>query len=169
MPAAIEAFTSHGAVLASDRIRVLLAEDDAELRTLLASELAAVGCEVEEIADGRQFMDWLAQWSDPARRDDSCHIVISDIRMPGHSGLDILARLHRLSSGPPVIMITAFGDPATRRLAASLGAVAVFDKPFDVDDLRTAVLHFAANSLARRPAAPAPTIPWGSRSRVASR
>jgi ActR/RegA family two-component response regulator len=61
-------------------------------------------------------------------------------------------------------MITAFGDSATRRLAASLGAVAVFDKPFDVDDLRTAVLHVVANSLARRPAAPSATT-WSSRAR----
>ena len=167
MPAAIEAFTSHGAVLASDRIRILLAEDDADLRELLGSQLAADGHEVDEVADGRQFADWLAQWSDPAERDDRCHVIISDIRMPGFSGLDILARLHRLQSTLPVILITAFGDPATRRLAASLGAVAVFDKPFDVDDLRTAVLHFAANSLARRPAAPSATTASGSRSRRA--
>ena len=165
MPAAIEAFTTHGAVLSSDRIRILLAEDDADLRQLLASELAADGYEVEEVADGRQFADWLARWSDPDERDDSCHVIISDIRMPGHSGLDILARLHRLQSKLPVIIITAFGDSATRRLAASLGAVAVFGKPFDVDDLRTAILHFAANSLARRPAAPPATMPWSSRSR----
>jgi DNA-binding NtrC family response regulator len=69
-------------------------------------------------------------------------LIISDVRMPGVSGLDVLATLRREDWSTPVILMTAFGDLETRAEARRLGAKALFDKPFDVDDLRTAVSWF---------------------------
>lgn len=157
--APIKPFSCHGTVLAFDRTRILLAEDDPEFRRLLALVLSADGHEVEEVADGRELVDWLAERTDAGALDDSCHLIISDSRMPGFSGLDVLSSLHRLGSELPVIMITALGGSAIHRTAASLGAVAIFDKPFDVNDLRTAVLNIVAKAVPHRPAARAATIP----------
>jgi DNA-binding NtrC family response regulator len=153
MQADILAFSSHGKVLMNSVCRVLLAEDDTEFRRLLARVLEEDGYEVEQAADGQQIVEWLAYWSDLGPIDASCNLIISDIRMPGYSGLDVLTSLHCLGSCVPVIVITAFGDDATRRQAARLGAVAFLSKPFDMDDLRTVVLNVLANAPRRQKAA----------------
>jgi DNA-binding NtrC family response regulator len=62
-------------------------------------------------------------------------LVISDIRMPGLSGLEILEGLSKREDFPPFVLITAFGDAATHAAAEQNGALALFDKPFDIDDL----------------------------------
>jgi CheY-like chemotaxis protein len=62
-------------------------------------------------------------------------LIISDIRMPAHSGLEILEAGPQLKGFPPMILITAFGSELTHARARRFGAVAVFDKPFDVNDL----------------------------------
>jgi DNA-binding response OmpR family regulator len=65
-------------------------------------------------------------------------LLISDVRMPTCTGMQILEQLRAAHWQTPVILMTAFGDAATRQHAKALGAV-LFDKPFDIDDLRTAV------------------------------
>jgi DNA-binding NtrC family response regulator len=72
---------------------------------------------------------------------DLVDLVVSDIRMPGCSGLVALERLERSKGVPPVLLMTAFGDDDVHNVAARLGAVGVIDKPFDVDDFRTVVLN----------------------------
>lgn len=58
--------------------------------------------------------------------------------MPWASGLTVLAALRRYDWATPAILITAFGDDETHSEARRLGAAAVFDKPFDMRDLRRA-------------------------------
>jgi DNA-binding NtrC family response regulator len=67
-------------------------------------------------------------------------VLVSDVRMPGLGGLDVLRGLRHCEWANPVILITAFGDEATHLEAVRLGAAAVLDKPFDVDDLRAILL-----------------------------
>jgi DNA-binding response OmpR family regulator len=62
-------------------------------------------------------------------------LVISDIRMPRISGLDVLRAESFGGEFPPIILITAFGDEWTHGKAKYLGAVDVFDKPFDIGEL----------------------------------
>ena len=114
--------------------RVLVAEDDTEMRRLLVDAFAHAGYQVIEVADGRQLLACLA---DPHHRDHCPEpdLVVSDIRMPGHSGLDVLAALRQHDWAMPVLIITAFGSPETHAEARRLGAAAVLDKPFDIDDL----------------------------------
>ncbi len=71
---------------------------------------------------------------------DSVDLIVSDIRMPICTGLQILSALRDARRQTPVVLMTAFGDEAVRQRAESLGAV-LFDKPFEVDDLRTAVAN----------------------------
>lgn len=120
-------------------LRVLLAEDDAEMRRLLVTTLRRNQCDVIEAKSGAQLWDLVVRCVLGAQREQAVDLIISDVRMPGASGLEILARLRTYDSTTPVIMITAFGDPETHAEAKRLGALAVFNKPFDLDDLRVLV------------------------------
>ena len=66
-------------------------------------------------------------------------LVVADIRMPAYSGIEILERLRAKQVAIPVFLMTAFGDADTRRHALMLGAL-LFDKPFPMAALRSAVL-----------------------------
>ena len=111
--------------------RILLAEDDYELRTLLVEALEVEGYEVVPAADGFDLLDrigdtWLAE--------DGFDLVLSDIRMPGCTGLKALEALRERDWSTPIVFMTAFGSIKTHGEAQGLGATIV-DKPFDLDDL----------------------------------
>lgn len=112
--------------------RIILAEDDQEMRALIASSLEKDGYDVTLASDGAELLARLAF--------QEFDVVISDIRMPVCNGMTILEGLRDAHWTVPVILMTAFGDEETRARAESKDAV-FFDKPFDVDDLRTAVMH----------------------------
>jgi len=76
-------------------------------------------------------------------------LILSDVNMPGMSGLDLLPKARRARPDVPVIMITAYGDQDTRRKAAEAGAAGLFTKPIDFPELRGEigrVLDGAANA-----------------------
>lgn len=118
--------------------QILLAEDDADMRVFLAQVLSGEGYIVTECANGIQLLDHLAGLLHhrPLQVFD---VVISDIRMPGLTGLEILRGLHGDADMPPTILITAFGDDKTHAEAERFGAVATLDKPFEVEDLLTMI------------------------------
>lgn len=111
---------------------IILAEDDQEMRDMIASSLRKDGYEVTLAKDGGELLARLAK--------GEFDVVISDIRMPGCSGMNVLEGLREARWTVPVILMTAFGDEETRARVESNDAV-FFDKPFDVDDLRTAVMN----------------------------
>jgi DNA-binding response OmpR family regulator len=117
--------------------RLLLAEDDLELRDLLAYVLRADGHEVVEARDGNELLEILSECMQ--RGGQPFSLVVSDVRMPGLTAFDVLNRLQRALTDTPVILITAFGDQTTHLRANRMGVNRVFDKPFDFDDLRAAV------------------------------
>lgn len=125
--------------------RILLAEDDGSFRFLLASSLRKDGYEIVTVSTGVDLLDVLTGSLSPqatARFD----LVLSDIRMPGWQGLEALARVRGHPAMPPLILFTAFGDSETHRYAREIGALALLDKPFDIEELRELV----ANVLARQ-------------------
>ena len=63
-------------------------------------------------------------------------LILSDINMPGMSGLEMLPKLKVARPNVPVIMITAYGDEATKKKAAELGAAGLLTKPIDFGLLR---------------------------------
>jgi DNA-binding response OmpR family regulator len=114
--------------------RAVVADDDAELRRLVALGLAREGFEVTEVADGKELLSLIDDvTSNTARRPD---LIIADIFMPGCSGLKVVASMRRRNLEIPVVLITAFGDETTHALAKRLGAAALFDKPFDMVEIR---------------------------------
>jgi DNA-binding NtrC family response regulator len=117
---------------------VLVAEDDDELRSLLVSQLRESQCRVIPCSDGRELMHRIEahrQYGMPLGID----LLVSDVRMPGVTGLELLELLNSSRAGIPVILISAFADVDTRARAAARGVAAFFSKPFDVDRLVSAV------------------------------
>jgi CheY-like chemotaxis protein len=125
---------------------VLLAEDDDELRALMARKLRRAGCSVIEASSGVHLLELIVEhaMAPLTLGKSSASLVISDIRMPGWTGLEVLGLLRRAEVTLPVILITAFGDAATHADARSLGASAVYDKPVDLDELVAAATALVA-------------------------
>ena len=123
------------------RARIVVAEDDPDMRALLVAALKRDDYEIIEARDGWELLQYVTAQHLPAQADDDkVDLVVSDIRMPGISGLHVLEGMRCCDSETPVILITAFGDFATHDEASRLGA-SVFNKPFDLEDLRTAVCN----------------------------
>ena len=112
---------------------VLIAEDDPALRELLAFCFFREGYAVVSCSDGLCLLERLHDSFDGAA--EPIDLVVTDIRMPGLTGLEVLESLSDQPQPPPVICMTAFGDPATHAAARRLRAAATFDKPFDIDHL----------------------------------
>ena len=123
----------------SQSATVYLAEDDAALRALLTATLRKEGFTVVPVADGWELLASL----EAARHshESEPRLVITDIRMNQLHGLDALWAIKRVGCQAPVIVMTAFGDDELHERARRLGAVAVFDKPFDIDDLLSAARY----------------------------
>jgi len=134
-----------GAPGTDGRPRVLLAEDDNEMRQLLVKVLHADGYAAVECRDGIDLFGHLEAFVG-RQADLDFDAIISDILMPGPTGLEILEALHDRTGFPPVILITAFGDKGTHARAEKAGAAAVLDKPFGIDEL-LAKLHEIAPPL----------------------
>jgi CheY-like chemotaxis protein len=71
--------------------------------------------------------------------DPSLILILSDINMPGMTGLEMLPKVKKERPNVPVVMITAYGDEATRKKATELGAAGLLPKPIDFSLLRQEV------------------------------
>jgi len=123
----------------TQRRRLLLAEDDAAFRTLLQVALAGDGYDVVAVTDGSELLERLSVSLSAGSANDRFDVVVSDVRMPGWTGLNVLLSMRHEANPPPVVLITAFGDERLHEQCMKAGAVAVLDKPFELDDLRALV------------------------------
>jgi CheY-like chemotaxis protein len=115
----------------SDSTLVLVADDDPAMRSMLGASLRRRGLEVDECRDGTELLERLESLR---LGDDRPSLVVSDLRMPDVTGLDVVHWIGRWLPEVPVILITAFGDAQTHKRAKALGAAAVIDKPFDLEE-----------------------------------
>ena len=114
--------------------RVLVIDDDEELRTLLKHMLVGVGHEVELASDGAEGLQIFGK-----RRPD---LVLTDINMPGLDGHEVIAALRVLHADVPIIAVSGGSAIAKDELllkASALGAVEVIMKPFEFRQLVGAV------------------------------
>lgn len=111
--------------------KILVADDDAAIRTVLTHALTGAGYEVSSTDNAAT----LYQWADEGKGD----LIITDVRMPGVSGLDMLPRLRRRRPDMQVIVISAQNALATAVAASEGGALDFLPKPFDVDELLATV------------------------------
>jgi DNA-binding response OmpR family regulator len=119
------------------RPRVLVAEDDTNMRELVADILRKDGLEVQEIPDGRTLMR-LVEASRSSREGAAIDLIVSDVRMPFCSGLDVLERIRLTGCATEVLLMTAFGEQSLRARVRALGG-RLLDKPFALRALREAV------------------------------
>ena len=110
---------------------VHIIDDDQALRESLAFLLRTHQLEVRCFDSAKTFVDALP--------DASLGCVITDIRMPGMSGIDLLRRLKELKVSVPVIVITGHGDVSLAVEAMKIGAADFFEKPFNDDQLVASV------------------------------
>lgn len=114
--------------LAQGRLAVV-ADDDDDMRTLLATCLRRVGFQVEEASDGEQLLTiFSALWADDPRQR---LVIVSDIGMPIRDGLEATRVMRAAAPSLPVILVTAFSDLATLQAAREVGATNVILKPVD--------------------------------------
>src|SRR5450432_4227427 len=115
--------------------RILVVEDDNETREAVAGALRDLGYDAAGCPDARS-----------ARTHSDVDIVVTDIRMPGVSGLELCAEIAGNRPDLPVILMTAFGDARAVSLGLRAGASDFLAKPFSMADLGAAV----GRALARR-------------------
>lgn len=123
---------------------VLVAEDDDELRGLIVNALRARGFAAVGVRDGRELLDQLSNGILAPHALPFPDALVTDLRMPGFSGLEVLAVLQSAGVRLPVVAITAFGDVDTHAKAFAVGANVVLDKPFAIKDL-LANVHYLLN------------------------
>ncbi len=110
---------------------ILIVDDDRAMREMLSSLFSARGFQVAEAASGDQALETIA--------DSDVEVVLSDIRMPGRSGIDLVGELRRLRPQTPVVLMTAFGTIGSAVEAMRVGAFDYITKPFEPDAVALAV------------------------------
>jgi DNA-binding response OmpR family regulator len=123
-----------------DSARVLVVDDDEDIRVLVAARLEAAGFRADTAADGPEALR--------AIRDDRPDLVILDVMMPGMTGFDVCREIREdpAVADLPVIMLTARDDGAAKLLGRARGADRYLSKPFDAPDLLSAVEELTARS-----------------------
>jgi CheY-like chemotaxis protein len=119
---------------------ILLVEDDAAFRDLVAEQLREAGYDVIETRNGGELLEYVERHLAPGARGRRPDLIVSDVRMRGLSGFDLTGGLKLAGYGIPVIFITAFGSDAVQEHTGELGVVAVLDMPFELDELMRTVV-----------------------------
>ncbi|MCX7922274.1 MAG: sigma-54 dependent transcriptional regulator [Clostridia bacterium] len=111
--------------------RLLIADDEKNMRWILAKNLKEIGIETIEAANGEEAFNLFVD-KDP-------DLVILDYRMPVVDGMEVLKRIKTINDKVPVIMITAHGSTCTAVEAMKLGALDYISKPFDIEELKLTI------------------------------
>ncbi len=116
-------------------VLVLVVDDEPDVEALFRQQFR------RDLRSQRFMMDFANSGSDALKRiastiEQSLILILSDINMPGMTGLEMLPKVKEMRPEVPVIMITAYGDPDTRRRALENGASGLLTKPIDFSLLR---------------------------------
>src|SRR5205814_7934960 len=115
---------------ATTRPRVLVVDDEASIRDLLAKTLALAEYEVDVAPDGRSALDRMRMYP--------YDLLIADLKMPGMDGLTVIREAKRYKSDLPVIIITGFSTESSAIEAVNLGVAGYLTKPFRVPQVLAA-------------------------------
>jgi DNA-binding NtrC family response regulator len=120
-------------------IEILIVDDEEMIRWTLKESLEADGYKVIDFPRGEEFLDYF--------REKGGDIVFLDIRLPGISGLEILAEVHRIEPDTPVVIMTAFGDVETAITAMKGGAYDYLSKPYNLAEVSLLVKKIAQENI----------------------
>jgi CheY-like chemotaxis protein len=117
---------------------ILVVDDEPDVEVLFRQQFR------RELRAGRFGMEFAQSAPMALQRisnagDESLILILSDINMPGMSGLELLPKVKAVRPDVPIIMITAYGDPDTKRKALENGAEALLTKPIDFGTLRSEI------------------------------
>ena len=115
---------------------VFVVDDDESVRASLVFLIKTVHLKAKAYSSAQEFLD------DYDPNIPGCAVL--DVRMPGMSGLDLLKETKRLWPALPVAMITAYGDPDSRRRAIEAGASDFLTTPLDFDELKAKIRQMTA-------------------------
>jgi len=120
------------------KLLILVVDDEADVEVLFRQYFR------RDLRGGRFTMEFTCSASAALDRiadagEASLILIVSDINMPGMSGLELLPKAKALRPDVPVIMITAYGDADTKRKAVENGAEALLTKPIDFGTLRSEI------------------------------
>jgi CheY-like chemotaxis protein len=118
--------------------RILVAETDKAFRATIAAMLRVEGYEVIDLASGFELLQTL-QASMEERQVEKVDLVICDAHLSGKTGLNVFSMLGNAAGIPPVVFTTSGRDMTVFDEANRLGAIAVMEKPVDIDELLGAV------------------------------
>jgi two-component system, NtrC family, response regulator AtoC len=130
-------------------MRLLLVEDKDTFRRLLVQALAGSGWDVLAVGNPSEALEALER--------SPFEVLVTDLRLPGFSGLELLRRAKRMRPGIRVVLMSAFGEPKDIVEAMRLGADEFLPKPFDLDHFYSVLEHLLALSEAPPPD---PREPW---------
>jgi two-component system response regulator AtoC len=111
--------------------RVLIADDEKNLRWVLAESLTAAGYEVVEASDGKSAL--------AAVDEQAPDVMVLDHKMPSPDGMEVLRRIRAKGAEFPIIMLTAHGNVGTAVEAMKAGATEYLTKPFDLEELKLSI------------------------------
>ena len=116
-------------------VLVLVVDDEPDVAALFRQQFR------RDLRAGRFVMDFAVSAADALSRiaapiEQTLILILSDINMPGMTGLEMLPKVREMRPDVPIIMITAYGDPETRRKAMEGGAIGLLTKPIDFTLLR---------------------------------
>jgi DNA-binding response OmpR family regulator len=118
-------------------VRILVVDDESDIEMLFRQQFR------RDLRAGRFALDFALSGDEALRKiganDNNLILLVSDINMPGMSGLDLLPRIKAEHPTLPVLMITAYGDAETRRIAVERGADGLLTKPIDFALLRAEI------------------------------
>lgn len=117
-----------------NELRVLVVDDEPDIRLLLETRLKRKGYDVRSAASGEEALEVAPAFG--------AQVLVTDLRMPGIDGFALMTQLNI-----PTLIITGHGDKESAILAVEKGAFAFFEKPFDLDAVEIAVLRAAEKKL----------------------
>lgn len=123
--------TATPATVNGEPVRVLVVDDEDEIRQLLQEYLTRRGYDVATASDGAEALQEIDRYRP--------HLMLLDLVMPGTDGLTVLRQLNARAKKPSIIVVTALDDPGIAEQARSLGTFDYLTKPIDLDQLEVSL------------------------------
>jgi len=117
--------------------KILIVDDEKLIRWSLTKIFTQDGYEVKAVEKGEEALKEINK--------TTYDLVITDVRMEGIDGIEVLKEVKKISPKTKVIIITAYGTPNIRKLASKFEAFSFIDKPFEAEQIRTTARSALSN------------------------